>query len=101
MSTERHTGESFEQYQARRKAENSTERTYLRGRVTHQSKGMLKLATLEMVKAANGGSMAGKFKLNDDAIVHRTFRKPPDTKLDKWQRRKLRKIVEKSVKKEV
>jgi hypothetical protein len=93
MSAIRRPDESFDQFQARRKAENSTENTYLRGHVVHISKGIIKLSTQEMVDAANNSAGAGKFKLGDEAIIHRIYRKPPDAKLSKEQRRRLRKIA--------
>lgn len=95
---ERKPTESIEQYQARRRAENSTERTYLRGVLVHQSKKVIVLTTSQMVKEANKHDSLARYKLGDSVIVHNTYKKPPDTipKLDKWQRRKLRKIVAKT-----
>jgi hypothetical protein len=49
-----------------------------------------------MVDEANKHNPTAVYKLGDIAIVHSTLRKPPEAKLDKWQRRKLRKIMNKS-----
>jgi hypothetical protein len=84
MSTERKPTESFADYQARRKAENSTERTYLRGRVVHQS----------IFPSVN--KETGKLEM-----YSQTYRAPVNlAKLDKWQRRKLRKLAAKITAKE-
>jgi hypothetical protein len=97
MSLERKPTESFEQYQTRRKAENLTERTYLRGMISHQSKKIIMLTTRQMVDEANKNDSLARYKLGDHIIVHSTYKTPPNTvpRLDKWQRRKLRKIVAK------
>ena len=97
MTLERKPTESIEQYQARRRAENSAERTYLRGVLVHQSKKVIVLTTSQMVEEAKKSNPLENYQLWQSIIVHSTYKKPPDTmpKLDKWQRRKLRKIVAK------
>jgi hypothetical protein len=97
MTLERKPTETFEQYQARRKAENLTERTYLRGMISHQSKKVIVLTTQQMVDEAKKNDPLNNYVLGQSIIVHSTYKTPPNTvpRLDKWQRRKLRKIVEK------
>lgn len=94
MSLERKPTESFDDYRARRKAENTSERSYLRGKPVHISKGLIQLTTQEMVDDARKRDPLAKYALNDMVMVSLTLRNPPDTHLDKWQRRKLRKIVQ-------
>ena len=97
MTLERKPTETFEQYQARRKAENLTERTYLRGMIGHQSKKIIMLTTRQMVEEAKKSNPLENYQLWQSIIVHSTYKTPPNTvpRLDKWQRRKLRKIVAK------
>lgn len=79
MSTERRPNESFEDYKSRRKAENVTDAAYLRGTVVHQS-------IFSSIDKATG-----KMKM-----YVQTYRKPlsKEVHLDKWKRRKLRKLMQ-------
>ena len=98
MSTKRRSTESYDDYKARCKAEASTERTYLRGVVVHESRRVLVLKTQAEVDAANQLNQAAHFKLFDTAVYRNTLRNPPKPKLSKDQRRRLRKIVNNAAK---
>jgi hypothetical protein len=94
MSSPRRPDETFEQYRSRINAEQRTERDYLRyGRVVHQSRIIANLNTQKEVDLANAKNPSGHFKLNDKVMFRNTLRNPPDIKLSKEQRRKLRAIL--------